>query len=233
MRSEQNHLRVFELSHLSERLSPPQNRRILFLRRIAQKWAAKNGRHFPWRAETDPYRCLVTEVLLQRTRAAAVSNAWPSFMSEFPSPDILQGAADEAIASKIHTLGLYNKRLSALRSVASAFIASKVPTREILRFRKGLGNYSIDAYRLIACGSRAAPVDANVRRLLGRYMFGQNSLDADDAHTIMDVFLGRKDGKQRFFDFLDFAALVCSARSPKCGLCPAKCNCEFYKKRKA
>ncbi|MGC8647164.1 MAG: A/G-specific adenine glycosylase, partial [Thermoplasmata archaeon] len=56
------------------------------------KWWYINGRHFPWRKTREPYRILVSEILLHRTRAENILPVYERFLNEFPDIETLSKA---------------------------------------------------------------------------------------------------------------------------------------------
>ena len=61
------------------------------------KWYDENGRKLPWRDIGDPYRILVSEIMLQQTRVSTVLNYYPAFIERFPDAEKLAAASEEAV----------------------------------------------------------------------------------------------------------------------------------------
>src|SRR5215470_18013622 len=66
-------------------------------RKLLLRWYAKHQRKLPWRGQTDPYRILVSEVMLQQTRVAVVEGRYKEFLRQFPSIHKLARAREETV----------------------------------------------------------------------------------------------------------------------------------------
>jgi len=97
---------------------------------------------------------------------------------------------------------------------------------------KGIGEYTAGAVLSFAFGQRAAILDTNVARVLFRMFVGRGDLKSHAMKRhLWDV--SRAVLPQRHvFDFnqalMDFGATLCTARSPKCLICPMRRNCAAY-----
>src|SRR5687767_2706579 len=98
-----------------------------FVARI-RAWAAANGRSFPWRETSDPYRVLIGEMLLQRTRGEHVVDVYDSFLLRWPTHEHFARARESTIAHVVYPLGL-SKRAPILYKLGRALGArGGVPT---------------------------------------------------------------------------------------------------------
>src|SRR6476661_8238118 len=93
----------------------------MFRRRLLA-WYGKNQRKLPWRGETDPYRILVSEIMLQQTRVAVVEDRYRKFVAQFPSVERLARARDETVLAAWSGLGYY-RRARALHQAAKEIAA--------------------------------------------------------------------------------------------------------------
>ena len=107
-------------------------------------WGKKNSRSFPWRKTSDPYRILVAEIMLQRTRAEQVIPVFREFISSYPSPHALVDAPLSDIRDSIRSLGL-EKRGFALKRLAEQLVEDhdgRVPSDRVALIKlHGIGNY--------------------------------------------------------------------------------------------
>ena len=69
------------------------------------RWYDQFARDLPWRANRDPYRVWVSEIMLQQTRVAAVLEYFQRFMQEFPEVQHLAGASEERVLTLWSGLG--------------------------------------------------------------------------------------------------------------------------------
>lgn len=211
----------------------PAGVRVASFRRALLGWFGQCGRNFPWRsARSTEYERIVSEVLLQRTRAETVAAFYPAFFAAFPTWDLLAGASEGRLRHFLKPLGLWRRRASALRrlSAAAVEIGGRFPScRDALEDIPGVGQYVASAILLFQHGIPAPLLDVNMARVLERY-FGRRRL-ADirwdpylQALALMVVKSSRS--KEVNWAFLDFGALVCKAHNPACVSCVLRSGCK-------
>jgi len=179
-------------------------------------WYRVEGRDLPWRATTDPYRILVSEVMLQQTQVARVIPAYERFLDEFPDVESLAAAPLDAVLAAWSGLG-YNTRARRLREAARMVAAGGWPTTAAdLRRLPGVGPYTAAAIASFAFGEQVAVDDTNVRRVLsrwtGRHLAGTELRDAAQ----MAITGGAATWNQAM---MDFGATLCRP-APRCDACP-------------
>ena len=206
-------------------------------RRFRQRlltWYGRHGRDLPWRKTEDPYHILVSEIMLQQTQVDRVLPKYAEWLEKYPSMEALAEAPEKDVTSTWYPLG-YNIRPKRLQSIARESVArygGRLPADEqtLLSF-KGIGAYTAGAIRSFAFRERAAILDTNVARVLFRVFIGKGDQKshAMTKHlwTVSEAVLPRD-----VFDFnqalMDFGAMVCVARAPKCGECPMARHCRSY-----
>ena len=199
------------------------------------EWYRRYGRDLPWRQTTDPYHILVSEVMLQQTQVDRVLPKYAEWLEKYPTLEALADAAEADVSATWRPLG-YNirpKRLHAIARESMARYGGQLPSDEatLLSF-KGIGEYTAGAVLSFALGQRAAILDTNVARVLFRMFVGRGDLKSHAMKRhLWDV--SRAVLPQRHvFDFnqalMDFGATLCTARSPKCLICPMRRNCAAY-----
>jgi len=211
---------------------PPARR--IFRRKLLD-WYDRNGRSLPWRDTSDPYHILVSEIMLQQTQVDRVLPKYREWLEKFPSFEALAAAPEDDVTGAWYPLG-YNIRPRRLQAIAREAVASyggKLPADEstLLSF-KGIGAYTAGAIRSFAFRERAAILDTNVARVLFRVFMGRGERRAHatkkNLWAISDALLPRR----RAFDFnqglMDFGAMLCTARKPKCLICPMASICAAY-----
>ena len=212
---------------------PPAARRRF--RRTLLTWYRANGRDLPWRRTDDPYHILVSEVMLQQTQVDRVLPKYHEWLDKYPSLEALASAGEDEVSEAWRPLG-YNIRPRRLHAIARESVVrygGQLPSDEatLLSF-KGIGAYTAGAIRSFAFRQRAAILDTNVARVLFRVFIaaGEPKSHAMRKHlwTVSEVLVPRKD----VFDFnqalMDFGAMVCVARNPKCLVCPMAKGCRAY-----
>jgi A/G-specific adenine glycosylase len=213
---------------------PPATDRQRFRRNLLA-WYRRNGRDLPWRKTDDPYHILVSEIMLQQTQVDRVLPKYGEWLEKYPSFAALAAAPLDEVTETWYPLG-YNIRPRRLHSIAREAVekfGGELPSDEAtLRSFKGIGAYTAGALRSFAFRERAAIVDTNVARVLLRVFIGRGSPKAHAMKrrlwTLSHALVPRRD----VFDFnqglMDFGALVCVARKPRCLLCPMRRMCRAY-----
>jgi A/G-specific adenine glycosylase len=195
-------------------------------------WYRRHGRNLPWRSTDDPYHILVSEVMLQQTQVDRVLPKYYEWLEKYPTLAALADAPEHDVATTWRPLG-YNVRPKRLQSIAREAVSrfgGRLPSDEatLLSF-KGIGRYTAGAIRSFAFGERAAILDTNVARVLFRVFIGQG----DPASHEMKQRLWRVSEAlvphRHVFDFnqalMDLGATVCTARKPRCLVCPLARMC--------
>ncbi len=195
---------------------------------ILLNWYKKQGRNLPWRNTTDPYRILVSEVMLQQTQVDRVKAFYIAWLKQFPNWKSLAAATNEDVIRAWAGLG-YNRRALMLRNAAREVLSMGVPTTiETWQMIKGIGPYTAAAISAFAQKKRVMPIDTNIRRVLGRLLLGKpfpQPADDEATQNLVDDFLPRQGN---YFDvpqaIFDLATDVCQ-KNPKCLECPLRKQC--------
>jgi len=213
------------------------NKREVIISRLLE-WFEDHGRVYPWRQDTDPYRVLMAEIMLQRTKADQVLPVYRSFLKKFPNPESIVNAAPGEVERFFSMLGL-RWRAERVRKLAEALVLKyrgHIPdTRKELLSLPGVGEYVADAVLCFAYGRNVAVVDANVcrviRRIFGLKARGEARRDPR-FRRVADWLLPRNRAKEFNWAMIDFAAMVCSPRKPKCDGCPLSDICMHASKNR-
>lgn len=153
-------------------------RAVAAFRRAVWKYWKENGRHeLPWRQTQDPYRILVSEVMLQQTQVPRVIEKYKEFLRAFPSVRVLARAKLAQVLRVWSGLG-YNRRAKFLHEAARAIVAhhgGKVP-RDLaaLRALPGFGPYTAAAVRVFAFNDSDVLVETNVRAAVIHHFFADS-----------------------------------------------------------
>jgi A/G-specific adenine glycosylase len=212
--------------------APPDRRR--FRKRLLT-WYRRHGRDLPWRKTEDPYHILVSEIMLQQTQVDRVLPKYAEWLEKYPSFHVLAAAPEREVTNTWYPLG-YNIRPKRLQSIAREAVeryGGRLPADEetLLSF-KGIGAYTAGAIRSFAFRERAAILDTNVARVLFRVFIGDGDLKShamtQHLWKVSETLVPRRD----VFDFnqalMDFGAMVCPARNPKCLVCPMSKGCRSF-----
>jgi len=207
------------------------------------KWYREFGeKDLPWRKAGDPWAVLVAALLLRKTTVKQVVDIYREFLRRYPSPARLADASVEEIKAIIQPLGMEHVRATLLKKLSEELVRrfnGQIPCdRDALKSLPGVGDYAASEVLLTACGKPEPLLDRNMIRVIER-VFGIKSKKRR-PHTDRELWnfarsLVPRDpelAKEFNFGVLDFARKVCTAKSPKCSLCPLANNvCVFYQKR--
>lgn len=203
-----------------------RNREIRLFRTRLLKWYAQHRFDLPWRHTRDPYKILVSEIMLQQTQVDRVKRKWPEFLRQFPN---LKSLSQSPISTVIHAwkgMG-YNRRALYLQRTAQAVVKSyrgRFPqTLSELQSLPGVGEYSSRALMVFAFGKPFIAPDVNVLRILRR-SFGRN-MTVNELIEIGDKIVTPKNAYDINQALMDLGRTVCTAKNPKNALCPLHTDC--------
>jgi A/G-specific adenine glycosylase len=186
---------------------------------------------YPWRRQPDPYRTLVSEVMLQQTQAARVAPAFERFVARFPDVTALATATRADVMRAWDGLG-YNRRAVALSEAARAMVRDhdgEVPADTVaLRALPGVGPYTAAAVAAIAHGVAVAAIDVNVRRVMARVVFGVDPsiTSKGEVDRAAEELLDRSDPAGWNQAAMDLGREVCRP-TPRCAACPIEPWCAW------
>ena len=188
-------------------------------------------RDYIWRTSRDPYRVLVAEVLLQRTRRDKVREVYREFISKFPTVHALASASTKEVEEVTAPLGLKKRALYLIRLARS--LLSKRDVMKTCRFEElpGVGPYIASAARVILGINTILYPDSSIARVLSRY-FGRPLNQRRPANTTWVIETLRKcaptdslEKRSYFLALLDLAWEICKPRRPLCKQCPLAESC--------
>ncbi len=196
------------------------------------RWFKDNKRDLPWRKESDPYKILIAEKLLQQTDVGHVLKVYDYFFKKYPRLQVLAEANQEDIEKTIKPLGFWRIRARDFKRMAKQLLdehSGEIPSdKQKLLKVFGVGQYVADAVACFGFGKRKAIVDVNVRRIAKRLFFWKSELpkDAELAKLMRQII---PTGKSKDFNWalLDFSAAICT-RKPRCNRCFANDLCEYF-----
>ena len=210
---------------------PGTPRRAEFARSRAalRAWFDPRREAYPWRRSRDPYRVLVSELMLQQTQASRVVPAYSAFLRRYPDVRSLARASRREVLLAWDGLG-YNRRAVALSEAArtivrdhAGHIPADVPT---LRDLPGVGPYTAAAVASIAYGTPVAAIDTNVRRIAGRVFDGADDATPARVRELADAWLDPNDPGAWNEALMDLGREVCRPQ-PRCDICPLRRSCAF------
>lgn len=197
------------------------------LRRALLRWYDRSHRKLPWRDETDPYRILLSEIMLQQTRVAVVSDRYCEFLERFPTLEKLGRSREQTVLAAWSGLGYY-RRARLLRQAAITIVrrGGFPRTASELEMLPGVGRYTAAAVASIAFGEPLPVVDGNVKRVLSRF-FGRELADSE-CWSLAGELLERKRPGDFNQAMMELGATLCLPNgNPKCAHCPIGAFCSW------
>jgi len=203
-------------------------------------WFDAHARALPWRTNPrDPYRSLVSEIMLQQTQAARVAERFEGFVARFPDLRSLASADEPDVLAAWSGLGYY-RRARALHAAARQIVQrfdARVPSDPgELRSLPGVGAYTAGALASIVFGHPSGLVDANAARVLlrveghdvdpsrgpgHRWVWDAAERLARIAHAMGTV-------AQTNEGLMELGAIRCTPRTPRCACCPLVALCRAH-----
>jgi len=191
-------------------------------------WYEGARRDLPWRAAgVTAWQVMVSEFMLQQTPVARVAPIWVDWVARWPTPSATAAAGAADVLRAWGKLG-YPRRAKRLHECATVIAndhGDVVPDDVgILLSLPGVGAYTARAVACFAYGKRVPVVDTNVRRVVARAVHGLAEAAGPSAvrdHADVDALLP-DDATAPVFSaaLMELGATVCTARAPKCGICP-------------
>jgi A/G-specific adenine glycosylase len=196
------------------------------------KWYEENKRDLPWRTTRDPYKIWLSEIILQQTRVNQGLPYYQRFVAKYPNVLALASASQQQVLRLWQGLGYYSRARNlheCAQQVVADYGSSFPDNYQGLKSLKGVGDYTAAAIASFAYKECVAVVDGNVFRVLSR-VFG------------VDAAIDTTDGKKKFTALanelidsnkpdlhnqavMEFGALQCTPKSPKCDDCILKSGC--------
>jgi len=197
-------------------------------------WWAANRRDLPWRHTRDPYRILISEVMLQQTQVDRVIPYYHRWLERFPTVQALAEAPTAEVIQLWAGLG-YNRRAVNLQRTAQAVVdrGGEFPTDvETLKSLPGIGPYTAGAIACFAFEQDVPFIDTNMRRVLHRVFLGPELPSPLANDREITRLAGEALPEGRGWDWnqalIEFGALHCTARKPLCVVCPLQQVCAAY-----
>lgn len=209
--------------------------KVKFLQKRLLAWYKVSGRRFQWRNKSiTNYQKVIAEVLLQRTKAETIAKFYTQFLIDYPNWKSLADANVKDIEEYLKPIGLYRQRSVRLQNLAKEMVKrnGRLPQdRHGLESIPFMGQYIANAVELVVFNQPSPLVDVNMARVIERFFGPRKMADIRYDPYLQDLaykIVNHQEAKYLNWAILDFAALICVARIPKCGICPLSLNCNYY-----
>lgn len=208
---------------------------VIHLQTLLQKWGGDHFRDYPWRHSQDPYKIMIAEFMLHRTRADQVVSVYNSFLLSYPDIFCLAKADYCDMTIVTNQLGLHWRSqhfIDAARYIINNYDGTFPESGKELIKIPGVGEYVCGAI-LTICYNKPYPViDANIARFINRF-FGLNLLGEirrkKAIKNVAEKLFNVENPGLFLFSILDFSAAICKAKTPDHNNCPLKNQCAYKK----
>ena len=172
-----------------------------------------HGRHdMVWRKTTDPYRIVVSEVMLQQTQVDRVSPKCKEFIKQFPNFSALARASLTDVLGAWQGLG-YNRRALFLKKLAEIVVEKykgKLPNDpEVLHALPGIGKATAGSIAAFAFNHPSVFIETNIRRVFIHFFFGDAKKVSDkDISTLVEKTVDQKNPREWYFALMDYGTML-------------------------
>jgi len=206
------------------------------LRKRLLHWYRRNKRGLPWRNTGNPYRILVSEIMLQQTQVVTVIPYYRRFIKTYPTVASLAKAPLQKVLKLWEGLGYYSRARNLRRAaqvIRDQWKGHVPDTLEGLVSLPGIGRYTAGAIASIAFGLKAPILDGNVRRVLCRIFLIRKDPRLGDVQARLWRLAAEILPEQNVGDFnqalMELGATICLPKTPECPRCPVSESCRAYR----
>ena len=211
-----------------------ESQKVTLIQDALCSWFFTNGRNFPWRDDKSSiFEKIVTEILLQRTKAETVSKIFSSFFSRFDSWEKLNNATIEEIEEQIKPLGIWRRRSLTLKKLSYEMVKAKSifsETRDEIDKLSGVGQYVGNAVEMFYHKRPMPLLDTNMARVIERVFKPRKLADIRYDPWLQNISRKIVDCENTVhvnWALLDLGGTICKPRNPKCCECPLSGFCNF------
>jgi A/G-specific adenine glycosylase len=204
------------------------------MRKDLLQWWHIAKREFPWRETRDPYKLIIAEVLLHRTRAEQVVPLYIMFIRRFPDVFALSRSTPDELSKMLHSGGLHWrwKLLHAMSQEIVTKLNGEIPSNfDSLVSLPGISHYIASAVRCFAFGYPDVLLDTNTVRIAGR-VFGLKVTDSSrrsrSFRNLLQGWLDVQHPQEFNFALIDLAAKVCTPKAPEHEECCLQQYCSSF-----
>ena len=195
-------------------------------------WYLKNKRDLPWRKTKNPYIIWLSEIILQQTKVSQGTSYFLKLSKKYSNVNSLAMANEDEILKLWQGLGYYSRARNMHK--AAIHISEKCEGvfpdnyNELLKLN-GVGDYTASAIASICFNEPTATVDGNVFRFLSR-QFGiytpiNSTVGFKEFKSLAQLLLDKGNPGNHNQAIMEFGALICKPKNPKCHECPFSESC--------
>lgn len=212
--------------------------RINSFQEIFTKWYPKNIKEYLWRNDRTPYRVLISEYFLIRTKAYQVEPIFMNFLEIYPSLEDFLNIDKKIVKELMNSLGLH-KRIDMLKTLSEQIkedYNDTIPKEfKDLKSLMGIGNYTANAILCFAYNEKRPLLDKNIVRFYERvFNVKSDKKKPENDKELWDFsekLLPNEDFINYNYGILDLCIGICKPKKPECENCPINNICLYYKEK--
>lgn len=193
-------------------------KRIAEIQELVLTWYAEHQRQLPWRQTSDPYKILVSEIMLQQTQVSRVIPKYDEFLAQFPTPERLATASTAQVIRAWKGLG-YNRRALNLQRAARSITerhGGTVPSDlGLLRALPGIGRYTAGAVMNFAFEIDTPAVDTNVKQFIDHFIPARAARTERDYYEVAELLMPQGKSRTWLHAVMDYTSLVLRPGTPR------------------
>ncbi len=172
----------------------------------------QNGRQFAWRNVDDPYKVVVSELMLQQTQTSRVISKYEQFITEFTDFNSLASASLKQVLTVWQGLG-YNRRGKYLHEIAKKIINEHdgiVPNfPEILVKLPGIGKATAASICAFAYNTPTLFIETNIRTVFIHFFFQEKEeVDDKEIMTLVEQTLDKNHPRDWYYALTDYGVML-------------------------
>ncbi len=181
-----------------------------YFQKIVFDFYRGHKRDLPWRKTRDPYKILVSEIMLQQTQVDRVVPKYDSFLKAFPTFSVLSQASTADVLKIWQGLG-YNRRalaLKALSKIVTEQYQGKLPNDiEALKALPGIGPYTAAAVAAFVWNMPVSCIETNIRRVYIHHFFpGATTVSDAEIFPLIEKTLDKKNPREWYYALMDYGS---------------------------
>lgn len=180
--------------------------------KLVWRYYRKHKRDLPWRRTHNPYRILVSEIMLQQTQVERVISKYKEFLRAFPNVRSLARTPLAKILRVWQGLG-YNRRALYLKKTAEVIVKNyrgRIPkSTEVLKTLPGIGTHTAGAIATFAYNQPAVFLETNIRRVFLHFLF-KHKIKVHDSKILpyIAATIDLKNPREWYYALMDYGALL-------------------------
>jgi A/G-specific adenine glycosylase len=189
-------------------------------------WWKQYGRKYSWRLTEDPYKIMIAELMLHRTKASQVDNIFSNFVEKYPKFENLTTADPSEIVNILRPLGLNWRNeyfVDLIKEIKLVYGGQMPIKKKELMSLPGVGDYVASAVRCFAYGYAEVVLDINTSRIISRLNGFRQTGEMRRKKRVRNAYLkilDRKNPREFNYALLDLGAIICTSHDKKCYICP-------------